>query len=74
MTPIFLSITSTGQIWVSNSVAFDPAGTIVKQFRINPESPSQLVCTLTGSGNSSASALACTVAKVSGKAEGNEFH
>lgn len=72
--PVFISITSTGQIWVSNDVTFNPSGTIVKQFRVNPNATNQKICTLTGSGNSSSSALSCTVATVSGKAEGNEVH
>jgi len=76
MNPIFITILSTGAIWVSNSVTFVPAGTIVQQFRVNPNGASQLLCTLTGSGNSSASALACSAgtSKHSGVAEGNEVH
>jgi len=76
MTPIFLTVLSTGAIWVSNDVTFTPAGTVVKQFRVNPNSKSQLICTLTGSGNASASALATTIPTgiPAGKTEGNEVH
>ena len=73
-TPIFLSVLSTGAIYVSNSVAFKPAGTVIQQFRVNPNGVSQLLCMLTGSGNASASALAVTAAGKSGIAEGNEVH
>lgn len=75
MVPHFISITSTGQIWISVDSTFNPAGTIVQQFRISSQPINQLICTLTGSGNSSASALACTVlGNKSGKSEGNEIH
>jgi hypothetical protein len=74
MNPIFITILSNGQVWVSNSVTFVPSGTIVQQFRVNPNGVSQLLCTLLGSGNSSASALSITSASKSGKAEGNEVH
>lgn len=74
MTPIFIHIMSTGAIWISNDVSFVPAGTVVTSFRANPNTTNQLLCTLTGSGNASASALAVTIptGKKSGKAEGNE--
>ena len=74
MTPVFITITTTGAIFVSNSVSYGGSGTILQQFRVNPNGASQLLCTLTGSGNSSASALACTAATKSGKSEGNEIH
>lgn len=74
--PIFLTVLSTGAIWMSNDVTFTPAGTVVKQFRINPDGANRLVATLTGSGNASASALATTIPTgvPTGKAEGNEIH
>lgn len=76
MVPYFLTITSTGQIWVSSDPTFVPAGTVTQSFRISSLATSQLVCTLTGSGNSSASGLATTVgtSKKTGKGEGNEIH
>lgn len=75
MNPIFITITSTGAIYVSNDVTYAPKGaSVLQQFRVNPNGVSQLLCTLTGSGNSSASALAVTAATKSGKAEGNEVH
>lgn len=74
MTPVFVHIISTGQIWISSDVTFVPAGTIVATYRINPDSTNQLVCTLSGSGNSSASALSVTSKTKVGKAEGNEIH
>ncbi len=77
MTPHFLHVLSNGQLWITNYVNFvPPAGTVVQNFRINSLANSQLLCTLTGSGNASASALA-VVAGTSGKtgtAEGNEVH
>jgi hypothetical protein len=72
--PIFIHITTGGQIWASNNVAFLPSGSLAQSFRINSDTASQLVCTLTGSGNASASALSVAVATKSGKAEGNEIH
>lgn len=76
MNPIFISITSTGQIWVANRVDFIPAGTVVQHFRVNPDGVAQLLGTLTGSGNASASALACVTGPhgKTGRAEGNEVH
>jgi hypothetical protein len=73
MTPLFLTITSTGQLYVSDDVAYVPPGTIIQTFRIGGLSSNQLLCTLTGSGNASTGALAVTPAKRSGKAEGNEI-
>lgn len=75
MTPIFIFVTTNGEIWVSNNVAFTPPGlTVLQAFRVNPDAVSQQVCTLKGSGNDSASALSCTVVSKSGVAEGNEIH
>jgi hypothetical protein len=74
MVPHFLHVMSNGQIWISVDAVFNPVGTVVAQFRISSLPTNQLVCTLTGSGNASASALAATVATVSGKQEGKEIH
>jgi hypothetical protein len=61
MTPIFLHITSTGQIWASCDQNDNPAGTVIAVERVSPNTALTLVTTLTGSGNSSASALASSV-------------
>jgi hypothetical protein len=75
MNPIFININTDGTVYVSNDVTFAPKGkTLLQQFRVNPNGISQLLCTLTGSGNASASALAVAAATKSGKAEGNEVH
>jgi hypothetical protein len=76
MTPVFLFIISTGQIWVGDNPT-PPAGTITQSFRINSLSGNQLICTLTGSGNASASGLAASLTGANGKkgtGEGNEIH
>lgn len=70
---IFLLIYSNGDIWICDNIAFVPgttteasnkrgteAGTLVKAFQINPNCAPQKITTLTGSGNSSASALAAS--------------
>lgn len=76
MNPVFITITTTGAIYISSDVTFSGSGTVLAQFRVNPLTVSQLLCTLTGSGNSSASTLAVSngVSKKSGKSEGNEVH
>lgn len=64
--PLWLAVYSNGDLWISTEVNFFPpttgtgseAGTALKYFRINPNASSQKISTLTGSGNSSASALA----------------
>lgn len=64
--PIFLHVYSTGDIWVGNEAIVDPkvkgsaTGTLVTVVRFNSDCTLQKVATLTGSGNSSATALACT--------------
>lgn len=62
--PIFLTVFSNGDIWVSKDVNWTPpaseTGTVVKHFRINGDPSSQKITTLTGSGNASASALAAS--------------
>jgi hypothetical protein len=74
MVPHFVHIMSNGQIWISLDVAFNPVGTVVAQYRISSLPVNQLVCTLAGSPNASASALSVTHATVSGKQEGKEIH
>lgn len=71
--PLFLLIYSNGDIWLSNQIGHIPgtrnessgptgteAGTLVKAFQINSDCVAQKITTLTGSGNSSASALAAS--------------
>jgi len=62
--PLFITIYSNGDIWVYKDVNFtvpsSEAGTVVKHFRINADPSPQKITTLTGSGNSSASALAAS--------------
>lgn len=64
--PIFLAVYSNGDIWIHKNANFQlnpPAsegGTLLKIFRINSDASAQKVTTLTGSGNSSASALAAS--------------
>lgn len=70
---LFLHVYSNGDIWISDHIAFTPgtrnessaptsseSGTLVKCFQINSNCVAQKITTLTGSGNSSASALAAT--------------
>lgn len=62
--PIFITVYSNGDIWVSKDVNFvapsSEAGTVVKHFKVNGDASAQKITTLTGSGNSSASALAAS--------------
>jgi len=60
--PIVISVYSNGNIWVSTDgvVPSSEAGTLLKHFRINGHPTVQKITTLTGSGNSSASALAAS--------------
>jgi hypothetical protein len=64
--PLFIHIYSNGDIWVGNEAIVDPkvkglaVGTLVTCVRVNSDCALQKVATLTGSGNSSASALATT--------------
>lgn len=64
MSPFFITIYSNGDIWVSKDVNFvapaSESGTVLKHFRINGDPTAQKITTLTGSGNSSASALAAS--------------
>lgn len=72
---LFISFYSNGHVYVSPETEWRPgatavnassepkvteAGTLVKVFRVNSTCTSQLLTTLTGSGNSSASALAAS--------------
>lgn len=70
---LFIAVYSNGDVWTTNDLAFVPgvrnessqpvgteAGTLVKWFRVNSDAKAQKVTTLTGSGNSSASALAAS--------------
>ena len=62
--PIFLTVYSTGDVWMYRDVNFvvppSQTGTVVKHFRINGGLAGQKITTLTGSGNASATALAAT--------------
>lgn len=75
--PMFISIYSNGDIWVSNAAITEPknlgeAGTLVTCVRVNSDASPQKIATLTGSGNASASALAESVGKGTG-ASGSRF-
>lgn len=67
MHPLFVFVTSTGNIWASCDLNDTPAGTIVATFRVSAGTALVQLGTLTGSGNSSASALALTNASLTGK-------
>jgi hypothetical protein len=67
MIPLFISVTSTGDIHVSSQKTDTPTGTIVATFRVNSGTALAKLGTLTGSGNASNSALALTNAPVTGK-------
>lgn len=75
--PMFISIFSNGDVWVSNGAHLDPkslgeAGTLVTCIRVNSDAAPQKVATLTGSGNASASGLADSLSKGTG-ASGSRF-
>ena len=75
--PMFIHVYSTGNIWVSNQALIGPStsqesGTLVTCFRVNSDAALQKIGTLTGSGNSSASALAESGGKGTG-ATGSKF-
>lgn len=59
--PFYITINTNGDIWVGGDVNAKPtSGTILKQFRVNSDCSLQKITTLTGSGNSSSSALSAT--------------
>ncbi len=70
--PMFISIFSSGNVYVGNQAAHDAkvtlgeAGTLVTCVRVNSDATHQKVATLTGSGNASASALADSLSKGTG--------
>jgi hypothetical protein len=70
--PMFISVFSSGEIWVSNGAGIDPkvsgpaTGTLVSCYRVNSVPSLQKIATLTGSGNASASALADSGTKGTG--------
>ena len=69
--PIFIHVFSNGNIWVTSEAGKVPtssqeAGAMVTCIRVNSNAALQKVATLTGSGNSSASALADSFAKGTG--------
>lgn len=79
--PMFIHIYSNGDIWVGNQAIIDPktfggttgeTGTLITCVRVNSDASLQKIATLTGSGNSSASALADSLAKGTG-ASGSKF-
>jgi hypothetical protein len=70
--PIFVNIYSSGEVWVSNEAGVDPkkqgsaTGTLVTCVKVNSVPSLQKIAVLTGSGNSSASALADSLSKGTG--------
>jgi hypothetical protein len=67
MIPLFIFVLSTGDIYVSSQKSDTPTGTVVATFRVSSGTALAKLGTLTGSGNSSASALALTGATLTGK-------
>lgn len=77
MTPVFLHIYSSGNLWITNQALVGPSpaqesGTLVTVVRFASDATLQKIATLTGSGNSSASALADSLGKGTG-ATGSKF-
>jgi len=69
----FIHIYSNGEVWFGNQADQAATGkTLVTCIRVNPDASFQKVATLTGSGNSSASALADSLGKGTG-ASGSKF-
>lgn len=66
MAPIFIHITTTGAIYVSNQKDDTPAS-LLATFRVSSGTGLVKLTTLTGSGNSSASALALSGSVSTGK-------
>lgn len=66
MNPIFIHITTTGAIFVSNQKEDTPAS-LLATFRVNAGTGLVKLVTLTGSGNASAVALALSGAVSTGK-------
>lgn len=76
--PVFISIYANGDIWFGHRADQAPSSTqesgvaLVTCVRVNSDASFQKVATLTGSGNSSSSALADSFAKGTG-ASGSKF-
>jgi hypothetical protein len=70
--PMFISIYSNGDIWVSRQALLpthpesQEASTLVTCLRVSSDASPQKIAVLTGSGNASASALAETLGKGTG--------
>ena len=66
---VLLYITSTGEVWVGSDENQDwptgAAGTLKAKFVIDENPHPQKICTLTGSGNASSSALAAVASSIS---------
>ena len=52
MTPIFIHILSTGDVWASSDINFTPTGTILATYRVNALAKSQKIGTLSGNSGS----------------------
>jgi hypothetical protein len=52
MTPIFLFVLSTGDIWVGRDPNSVPTGTVLATFRLNPLASAQKIGTLSGNSGS----------------------
>jgi hypothetical protein len=52
MTPFFLYVLSTGDLWIGNDPNSAPAGTILATFRVNPLAKQQKIGTLSGNSGS----------------------
>jgi hypothetical protein len=66
MIPLFVHITTTGEIWVSSQKEDSPAA-LLTTFRVNSGTGLVKLVKLTGSGNASAVALASTLTTSTGK-------
>jgi hypothetical protein len=66
MIPVFIHVTTTGEIWASSQKEDSPASQLAI-FRINSGTGLVKLTKLTGSGNSSATALAATLTTATGK-------
>lgn len=64
--PVFLHVTTAGAVYVSSQKEDTPAS-LLQTFRVNSDTGLVKIATLTGSGNSSASALAVSGAVATGK-------
>lgn len=58
--PIFIHVTSTGAVWVSNNIADTPSGTIIGTFKVDSDAKFQQIGTLTGTVSSTLSVTGAT--------------